>query len=112
MLRITLQPNEGFSLQFDLKRPGEPLTIEKQALSFRYEEAFGSLADAYVTLLLDALIGDQTLFVHADEVLTSWKLYTPLLERNIHVYDYPSGSWGPREADRLVARSGSIWRVP
>jgi glucose-6-phosphate 1-dehydrogenase len=112
VLRITLQPNEGFSLQFDLKRPGEPLSIEKQALSFRYEEAFGALADAYVTLLLDALLGDQTLFVHAEEVLASWKLYSPLLERNIHVYDYESGSWGPREADRLVARRGAVWRVP
>lgn len=112
VLLITLQPDEGFSLYFDLKRPGEPLVLEKQPLTFRYEEAFGALADAYVTLLGDVLRGDQTLFVHADEVEAAWHLMTPLLERNIHVYDYPAGSWGPQQADRLLARHGRVWRLP
>jgi glucose-6-phosphate 1-dehydrogenase len=112
VLLITLQPDEGFSLLFDLKRPGEPLTIEKKALTFRYEEAFGVLSDAYVTLLLDALTGDQTLFVHAEEAEASWRLYSPLLERNIHVFDYPAGSWGPRESERLLALDGFVWRTP
>jgi glucose-6-phosphate 1-dehydrogenase len=110
VLAITLQPQEGFSLCFDVKRPGEPLVLEKRDLSFRYEDAFGPLADAYVTLLLDALTGDQTLFVHADEAEASWRLYTPLLERNIHVFDYPAGSWGPRQSDKLLATNGAIWR--
>jgi glucose-6-phosphate 1-dehydrogenase len=112
VLLMTLQPDEGFSLQFDLKRPGEPLTIEKKALTFRYEEAFGALSDAYVTLLLDVLTGDQTLFVHAEEAEASWRLYTPLLERNIHVFDYPAGTWGPRESERLLALEGFVWRTP
>ena len=110
VLLITLQPDEGFSLFFDVKRPGEPLVLEKKDLRFRYEEAFGPLADAYVTLLLDVLTGDQTLFVHAHETEAAWRLYSPLLERNIHVYDYPAGSWGPREADRLLASTGHLWR--
>ncbi len=110
VLVITLQPEEGFSLYFDVKRPGEPLILQKRDLRFRYEDAFGPLADAYVTLLLDVLTGDQTLFVHADEVEASWRVYSPLLERNIHVYDYPSGSWGPRQSDQLLAASGRIWR--
>ena len=110
VLLITLQPEEGFSLFFDVKRPGEPLTLEKQDLRFRYEDAFGALPDAYVTLLLDVLTGDQTLFVHAEEAEASWRLYTPLLERNIHLFDYPAGGWGPREADRMLASSGHLWR--
>ena len=112
VLLITLQPDEGFSLLFDLKRPGEPLTIEKKALTFSYEEAFGALSDAYVTLLLDVLTGDQTLFVHAEEAEAAWRLYTPLLERNIHVFDYPAGSWGPRESEQLLALDGLLWRTP
>ncbi len=111
VLLITLQPNEGFSLFFDLKRPGEPLQIEKMPLEFRYEEAFGELPDAYTTLLVDILSGDQTLFVHADEVEASWRLLTPLLDRNIQAHTYAAGSWGPREADRLVARHGGLWRT-
>ncbi len=111
VLLITLQPDEGFSLFFDLKRPGEPLQIEKMPLEFRYEEAFGPLPDAYTTLLADILDGDQTLFVHAEEVEASWRLYTPLLERNIQPHAYPAGSWGPQEADRLPARHGNVWRT-
>lgn len=111
VLLITLQPDEGFTLLFDVKRPGEPLQIEKMPLEFRYEEAFGPLPDAYSTLLADVLDGDQTLFVHAEEVEASWRLYTPLLERNIQSHIYEAGSWGPREADRLLARHGGLWQT-
>ena len=111
VLLITLQPDEGFSLYFDLKRPGEPLQIEKMPLEFRYEEEFGPLPDAYTTLLADILDGDQTLFVHAEEVEASWRLYTPLLGRNIQPHAYAAGSWGPQEADRMPARHASVWRT-
>ena len=108
-LVITLQPDEGFALFFDVKRPGEPLSLENLPLQFRYEEAFGPLPDAYVTLLLDILLGDSTLFVHADLVEEAWRIYEPILRTNLRVHPYPAGSWGPREADRLPARDGNLW---
>ena len=101
-LLITLQPNEGFDLRFDVKTPGSPFNLQTQQLSFRYEEAFGALPEAYETLLLDVIEGDQTLFVHADEAEASWALYEPLLEQEHRVYPYPAGSWGPAEARRLL----------
>jgi glucose-6-phosphate 1-dehydrogenase len=71
-------------------------------LSFRYGDVFGPLHDAYETLLLDVLQGDQTLFVHADEVEASWRLYTPLLDRLAAPEPYPAQSWGPASADALA----------
>jgi glucose-6-phosphate 1-dehydrogenase len=58
---------------------------------------------------VDVLEGDQTLFVHADEVDASWRLFTPLLERRPPIVDYPAGSWGPSAADALLARTGENW---
>jgi glucose-6-phosphate 1-dehydrogenase len=95
VLVITLQPNEGFDLRFEVKKPRMPLRLDTQTLRFRYEEVFERLPDAYETLLLDILQGDQTLFVHADEVINSWRLYTPLLDSEIAVKMYPAGSIGP-----------------
>ncbi len=92
---ITLQPNEGFELRFDVKAPGSPLQLVSQGLHFDYAEAFQSLPDAYQTLILDVMEGDQTLFVRSDEVETSWALYTPLLEADIEVLPYAAGTWGP-----------------
>jgi glucose-6-phosphate 1-dehydrogenase len=111
VLTIRLQPDEGFSLAFDVKRPGSPLVLEKAPLEFRYGQAFGRLPDAYVTLLLDVVQGDQTLFVHADEVEDAWRLYDPLLDGQTRVRSYPAGSWGPREAEELLARDGRVWRT-
>ncbi len=111
MLVITLQPDEGFCLYFDVKTPGEPFEVDTFPLSFQYKEAFGQLPDAYETLLLDILTGDQTLFVHADEVEASWKLYSPLLEEGLEVYSYEAGTWGPPEAERLLHKSGHLWQI-
>ncbi len=108
-LVITIQPDEGFDLSFEVKESGQPVTLQTQRLHFRYAEAFGPLPDAYETLLLDVLTGDQTLFVRADEVDASWQVYTPVLEQRPPVHPYPAGSWGPAEADRLPARDGFQW---
>jgi len=102
VLAITVQPDEGFSLYFDLKVPGEPLRLRKEPLHFRYAERFADLPEAYETLLLDVVQGDQTLFVHADEVEASWRLYTPLLDPGLPVHGYAAGSWGPEEARGLL----------
>ena len=101
-LVITLQPNEGFRLFFDVKAPGEPFRLERLTLHFNYDEEFKFLPEAYQTLLLDVMRGDQTLFVHADEVETSWRMYTPLLQRTDAPNVYPSGTWGPPETAAVV----------
>jgi glucose-6-phosphate 1-dehydrogenase len=102
ILLITLQPNEGFDLHFEVKAPGEPFHLKTEQLRFRYKDAFGPIPDAYETLLFDVVTGDQTLFVHAQEAEKAWALYTPLLEADVPVRDYPAGSWGPAQADDLV----------
>jgi glucose-6-phosphate 1-dehydrogenase len=110
-LVVRVQPDEGFALTFDVKAPGDPFRLATEPLHFDYHEAFGDIPEAYQTLLLDIIEGDQTLFVHADEVEASWRLYTPVLERARPVYPYAAGSWGPPQADELV--KGPIrWRNP
>jgi glucose-6-phosphate 1-dehydrogenase len=111
-LIITLQPDEGFDLSFEVKSPGEPISVQTQNLDFRYEEAFAPLPDAYETLLLDIMTGDQTLFVRSDEVEGSWELVTPLLDKQLPIYAYPAGTWGPEEAEALLSREGRRWRNP
>lgn len=108
-LVITLQPDEGFHLFFDVKEPEETLKVRTEKLHFHYKQAFGPLPEAYQTLILDVMRGDQTLFVRSDEVEASWELFTPLLERDLPVFPYPAGTWGPEEADQLIARKGKRW---
>ena len=103
-LVLTLQPNEGFSLYFGVKAPGEPFRIQRLPLHFDYAEAFAEIPEAYQTLLLDLLRGDQTLFVHADEVEVAWTLFTPLLDGAVGVLPYPAGSNGPLEAGKFSSR--------
>jgi len=113
VLLITLQPDEGFELQFDVKKPGDPFELETLPLSFRYGDRFEEIPDAYETLLLDVLEGDQTLFVHSDEVEASWKFWSGLLAGEADparpLHPYPSGSWGPREAERHFVRGAPEW---
>jgi glucose-6-phosphate 1-dehydrogenase len=110
VLVLTLQPDEGFSLHFDVKAPGSPFSLKRIPLAFRYKDVFPELPEAYETLLHDVLLGDQTLFVHADEVTESWRVYTPLLEKPPPLRLYPAGSWGPKEADALFVPEGELWR--
>ncbi len=108
---ITLQPDEGFDLMFDVKAPGEELHLRSLPLHFRYAEEFGPLPDAYRTLILDVLQGDQTLFVRSDEVEASWKVFDPVISRGASVEAYPAGTWGPVAADDLLAADGNFWLV-
>ena len=107
-LIITLEPDEGFDLSFQVKAPEEPVSLRTQSLHFRYSEAFGPLPEAYETLLLDVIEGDQTLFVRFDEVEAAWRIYTPLLERQPQVHPYAAGTWGPPEADRFTVPGGLV----
>ena len=107
-LLITLQPDEGFDLRFEVKAPEESengaMNLETQQLSFSYRDAFGPMPDAYETLLRDVIVGDPTLFVRADEVEASWQLYAPLLDANQPVHPYEAGTWGPDAVDAVLDR--------
>ncbi|HSM01114.1 MAG TPA: glucose-6-phosphate dehydrogenase [Acidimicrobiia bacterium] len=107
VLCVTLQPDEGFSLVIEVKEPGDPFRLRRIPLHFSYADAFGEIPDAYATLLTDVIEGDPTLFVRADEVEESWRLYTPLLGPDLPVHPYEAGGWGPDEALRLL--DGGHW---
>lgn len=102
LLKIRLQPNEGFRLSFEVKTPGENFQTTSRELDFDYGETFGTLPDAYETLLRDIAEGDATLFVHAEETEEAWRIYEPLLEDDLPVHVYESGTWGPEEAQAVL----------
>ncbi len=102
VLVISIQPNEGFDLFFEVKTPDRNFRLDTKRLTFRYHEQFGRIPEAYETLIADVVAGDQTLFVHTDEVDASWRLLTPLLENRPAVREYEAGSWGPDEIYRLL----------
>ena len=110
VLLITLQPNEGFTLHLDIKAPGNPFHLERIPLGFNYQDRFAAVPEAYQTLLEDVICGDQTLFVHGDEVEESWRVYAPLLESPPEVRPYPAGTWGPKEADPLAIAETDLWQ--
>jgi glucose-6-phosphate 1-dehydrogenase len=117
LLTLRIQPDEGIALRFGAKAP---TTMEMDVcpvnMDFDYAAAFGkSSANGYERLLLDALLGDQTLFSHRDGVETTWALFTPILEawaakKPEKFPNYEAGSWGPECADHLIARGGRAWR--
>ena len=123
VLVMRVQPDEGISLRFHVKTPGteNQLTPEFEIspveMDFSYAKAFGrETPDAYQTLLLDCMIGDATLFTRSDEVEVAWQVIDPLLqylEKNpvSSLPQYPAGSWGPPEADKLLERSGTTWKL-
>ncbi|MDE0235144.1 MAG: glucose-6-phosphate dehydrogenase [bacterium] len=111
VLYFKLQPHEGFDLLFDVQKPSGSPQLDTKSLAFAYEEAFGVLPDAYETLLYDVMTGDRTLFVRSDEAEEAWRLYTPILEAGITPARYAAGSWGPREAERLLSPRCDEWSV-
>jgi glucose-6-phosphate 1-dehydrogenase len=117
LLTIRIQPDEGISLRFGAKVPTTPnMDVCPVIMDFDYEAAFGkSSANGYERLLLDAMLGDQTLFSHRDGVEINWALYTPILQawaaKKPEVFpNYFAGSWGPECADHLLERWGHTWR--
>ncbi len=109
VLVITIQPEEGFDLYFEVKAPGQTITLQRHSLDFHYGDVFAKLPDAYVTLLRDILMGDQTLFVRSDEVEAAWGLYRPFLEAPQQPHSYEAGTWGPPAADGLLEKDGHEW---
>ncbi|MEO8218034.1 MAG: glucose-6-phosphate dehydrogenase [Acidobacteriota bacterium] len=115
VLAIRIQPDEGISLKFDSKVPGPTVKTHPVTMEFRYATSFGAEPpEAYERLLLDTMLGDSTLFARRDEVETAWAWLDPLLKQweasgqTPHLY--PSGTWGPHEADELLEQDGREWR--
>ena len=111
VILLSLQPDEGFEVRFELKAPGEPPRVLSKPLFFDYEAEFDVIPDAYQTLLLDVMIGDQTLFVRADEVEESWRIYTPLLDTDLELHPYTAGTWGPAETNRELELWTNEWTM-
>ncbi len=118
VLILRIQPNEGISLEFGAKVPGEAFRVRSVAMDFSYAEAFAGeeAADGYERLLHDAMVGDATLFIRSDEVRQAWQIVDPYLkawsEAGVSLYPYRAGTWGPQMADLLVEQSGDQWRNP
>jgi glucose-6-phosphate 1-dehydrogenase len=116
LLAIRVQPDEGILLRFGSKVPGLGLDIRPVTMDFTYGTAFSTDApDAYETLILDAMLGDQSLFTRADEVEAAWSIVTPVhdawLDQPAPAFpNYAAGSWGPDDADELIQRDGRHWR--
>jgi glucose-6-phosphate 1-dehydrogenase len=108
-ISILIQPDEGFELAFEVKVPGREMRVQTHRMKFHYADVFGPLPDGYETLLVDVMLGDPTLFVRADEVEESWKLYDPLLRAPPPLAFYPAGTWGPTEAQTLLQEWGQRW---
>ena len=117
ILALRIQPNEGISLRFEAKVPGAELRTRTVEMDFSYGSSFGMpTADAYHRLLLDCMLGDQTLFTRADEVEEAWRVITPALIAWDAPCDpqvvplYEAGTWQPPEAELLLNRDGRRWR--
>jgi glucose-6-phosphate 1-dehydrogenase len=116
-LVLRIQPDEGITLRFGAKVPGQTFRVRSVSMDFFYGAAFlEETPEAYERLLLDALLGDPTLFIRSDEVAQAWRICDPLLsaweEEDIPLAHYEAGTWGPREADELLERDGRRWRRP
>jgi glucose-6-phosphate 1-dehydrogenase len=116
VLALRIQPDEGISLRFGAKVPGPAVRLRSVNMEFLYGVAFGAEpAEAYERLLLDAMIGDPTLFTRRDEVEQAWSFVTGLTKAwegapALPGANYAAGSWGPEESDALIERDGRAWR--
>ncbi|MEO6167137.1 MAG: glucose-6-phosphate dehydrogenase [Chitinophagales bacterium] len=114
-LTITIQPEADIRIRFQAKRPGQSMILDPVDMVFNYHDAYdGNEPEAYETLLLDVMQGDATLFMRSDQVEAAWKVIQPILdtwqERSpVDFPNYDPGSWGPEDAEALIARDGRNW---
>jgi glucose-6-phosphate 1-dehydrogenase len=118
ILAICLQPDEGIHATFEAKVPDSDVEMKSVPMDFKYAESFGESAipDAYERLILDAVMGDASLFTRSDQIETGWELVDPIIQGWLQggkpeLAIYEPGSWGPAEADEFMARSGRRWRI-
>jgi glucose-6-phosphate 1-dehydrogenase len=117
LLILRIQPEEGISLKFLSKRPGAGVELRPVSMDFNYGSSFGERSpSAYETLLLDAIIGDATLYTRQDMVEASWAVVEPIQnawrESAVDFPNYAAGTWGPAAAGEMLARRGHAWRTP
>lgn len=115
-LVIRVQPDEGVTVRFGSKVPGTSMEVRDVSMDFAYGESFTeSSPEAYERLILDVLLGDANLFPRTEEVEMSWRILDPIeqyWDTHGKPAQYPAGSWGPKEADEMLARDGRSWRRP
>jgi glucose-6-phosphate 1-dehydrogenase len=115
-LVIRIQPDEGVTIRFGSKVPGTQMEIRDVNMDFAYGGSFTeSSPEAYERLILDVLLGEPPLFPQHEEVELSWQILDPILDywaEHGKPDQYPSGTWGPGSADKMLARDGRTWRRP
>jgi len=113
---VRVQPDEGVTMRFGSKVPGNQMEVRDVTMDFGYGTAFTeSSPEAYERLILDVLLGDPPLFPRQEEVDLSWRILDPLeayWARHGRPQPYPAGGWGPPSADEMMARDGRTWRMP
>jgi glucose-6-phosphate 1-dehydrogenase len=120
LLLLRIQPDEGISLRFGAKVPGQTMRIRSVNMDFFYGTSFQRASpDAYERLLLECMLGDPTLFAREDEVEEAWRVCTAILDGwrahppdRVNCPNYEAGTWGPAEADAFMRRDGREWRRP
>jgi len=118
LLIIRIQPDEGLLLKFGMKVPGAGFHIQNVNMDFHYQDlADVYLPTAYERLLLDCMLGDSTLYSRGDAVEATWQFIQPVLDawkndKDIKVFGYPAGTWGPEHADNLIEGENLTWRYP
>lgn len=113
-LTMRVQPNEGIRLRFGLKIPGPKMLLQPNEMEFYYQEVFDAdPPEAYERLILDAILGDSTLFIRHDEVEAAWTYVDTILDawqdKSIPIHKYEPGSWGPKAAEDFMVRDGRKW---
>ncbi|WP_424186022.1 glucose-6-phosphate dehydrogenase [Actinokineospora sp. G85] len=115
-LVVRVQPDEGVTLRFGSKVPGNTMEVRDVSMDFSYGHAFTEASpEAYERLILDVLLGEPSLFPVNKEVELSWEILDPVLRHwasNGKPDSYPAGTWGPDSADKMLARDGRHWRRP
>jgi glucose-6-phosphate 1-dehydrogenase len=118
VLALGIQPDEGIALKFAVKVPGPMMNLRSVHMGFQYGTSFNVQSpDAYERLLLDAMLGDGTLFTRRDEVEAAWNIVTQVMTGWSQIQTdtlpvYEAGSWGPVEADAFLKMEGRSWRQP
>lgn len=117
-LVIRIQPDEGILLKFGMKTPGAGFEVQNVSMDFKYSKLSDlRIPSAYERLLFDSIKGDSTLFARTEEVIHAWEFLQPILDewknnKDIPLYGYPAGSWGPEKADELIEGDNMTWRYP
>jgi glucose-6-phosphate 1-dehydrogenase len=117
-LVLRIQPDEGILLKFGMKIPGTGFDVQTVNMDFHYSDlAVKRIPPAYERLLYDAMKDDFTLFARSEEVMAAWKFLMPVINawknnKEIPLFGYPAGTWGPEYADKLIEQPNMTWRYP